>query len=339
MSKILVTGGAGFIGSEFVRYWLAHHPEDEITNLDALTYAGNLANLVSVESNPRYHFVKGDICDRQIVNELMKNTDIVVHFAAESHVDRSILEPEAFLQTNVLGTFNLVQAAVENKIKHFHHVSTDEVFGSLELGSAEKFTLETPYEPRSPYSASKASSDHLVRAYGETYGLPYTITNCSNNYGSHQFPEKLFGLTITNLIEGKKVPIYGDGKNVRDWLFVTDHVRGIEAVLQHGPTQETFLLGGLTKDVSNYEVISQIIRLMGKNPDEEIEFVRDRAGHDRRYAIDWSGTQAKLGWQPSVTLEEGLRQTIDWYVENEDWWRPLKEQAAGFFAQNYRKRA
>ena len=228
---------------------------------------------------------------------------------------------------------------MENKIKHFHHVSTDEVFGSLELGSAEKFTLETPYEPRSPYSASKASSDHLVRAYGETYGLPYTITNCSNNYGSHQFPEKLFGLAITNLIEGKKVPIYGDGKNVRDWLFVTDHVRGIEAVLQHGPTQETFLLGGLTKDVSNYEVISPIIRVMGTNPDEEIEFVRDRAGHDRRYAIDWSGTQAKLGWQPSVTLEEGLRQTIDWYVENEDWWRPLKEQAAGFFAQNYRKRA
>ena len=337
MARILVTGGAGFIGSEFVRYWLAHHPDDELTNLDALTYAGNLANLREVANNPHYYFVKGDITDSQIVDELMKNTDVVVHFAAESHVDRSILAPERFLQTNVMGTFTLLQAALKYHIKHFHHVSTDEVFGSLELGSAEKFTLRTPYEPRSPYSASKASSDHLVRAYGETYGLPYTITNCSNNYGAYQFPEKLFGLAITNLIEGKKVPIYGDGKNVRDWLFVTDHVRGIEQVLLSGRTGETFLLGGLTTDVSNYEVICQIIRLMGKNPDEEIEFVRDRAGHDRRYAIDWSETKRVLGWQPSVTLEEGLQKTIDWYRAHSDWWQPLKKQAASFYAQNYRK--
>ncbi len=336
--KLFVTGGAGFIGSNFIHYWLEHHPEDEIYNFDALTYAGNLHNLETIVDNPHYHFIKGDLRDRQIVNESTKNMDIIVHFAAESHVDRSILNPEIFLETNVLGTFNLLQAALDNHVQHFHHVSTDEVFGSLPLGTADKFTPTTKYDPRSPYSASKASSDHLVRAYGETYGLSYTITNCSNNYGPYQFPEKLFGLAITNLLEGKKVPIYGEGLNVRDWLFVTDHVSAIEKVLLGDYHHDTFLVGGLTDDISNLDVVKQIITLMGENPDEKIEWVKDLAGHDQRYSIDWSQTAAELGWQPTVTLEQGLQATIDWYRTHEDWWRPLKEQAAGFFAQNYHPR-
>ena len=334
---LLVTGGAGFIGSNFILYWLEHHPEDTVVNLDNLTYAGNLENLKSVADNPHYRFVKGDITNNQIVNESVKNVDIIVHFAAESHVDRSILNPEIFLQTNVLGTFNLLQAALTHHVKRFHHVSTDEVFGSLPLETSDKFTLHTPYAPHSPYSASKAASDHLVRAYGDTYGLPYTITNCSNNYGPYQFPEKLFGLAITNLLEGKKVPIYGDGLNVRDWLFVTDHVRAIERVLQAGQVGETYLVGGLTEDIANLDVIKLIITIMNENPDEKIEFVRDRAGHDRRYSIDWSATQQKLGWQPTVTLEEGLKQTITWYQNHATWWQPLKQKAAHFFAQNYQK--
>lgn len=336
MSKtLLVTGGAGFIGSNFIHYYLAAHPDNQIINLDALTYAGNLANLTDLEHNAHYRFVKGDIRDANLVNEVTKGIDTIVHFAAESHVDRSILNPEVFLQTNVLGTFNLLQASLNNHVRHFHHISTDEVFGSLPLETTDKFTLATGYDPRSPYSASKASSDHLVRAYGDTYGLSYTITNCSNNYGPYQFPEKLFGLAITNILEGKKVPIYGDGLNVRDWLFVTDHCRAIDLILQSGKTNTTYLVGGLTKDVSNLEVTRQIITLMGKNPDEEIEFVRDRAGHDRRYSVDWSVINRDLGWQPMVTLEEGISQTIDWYRTHEDWWRPLKAKAADFFAQNY----
>ncbi len=317
MSKILVTGGAGFIGSNFVLHWLEHHPDDQLINLDALTYAGNSANLASAASNP-------------------KDIDLIVHFAAESHVDRSILNPEIFLQTNVLGTFTLLNAALQNKVKHFHHISTDEVFGSLELGSTDKFTPETKYDPRSPYSASKAGSDHLVRAYGETYGLPYTITNCSNNYGPFQFPEKLFGLAITNIIEGKKVPIYGDGLNVRDWLFVTDHVTAIEKVLLSGKKDATYLVGGLVKDISNLEVIKMILRLMDAD-ESQLEFVTDRAGHDRRYSVDWSALQNDLDWQPSVTLEQGLQKTIAWYQANRDWWQPLKEKSAAFFAQNYKK--
>lgn len=336
MSKILVTGGAGFIGSNFVLYWLQNHPEDEIINLDALTYAGNLANLESVADSSQYTFVHGDIRDQQLVLEATKNVDLIVHFAAESHVDRSILNPEIFLQTNVLGTFNLLEAALKNKVKHFHHISTDEVFGSLALETTEKFTLDTKYDPRSPYSASKASSDHLVRAYGETYGLSYTITNCSNNYGPFQFPEKLFGLAITNIIEGKKVPVYGDGLNVRDWLFVTDHVKAIEKVVLAQKHDATYLVGGLMKDVSNLEVVKMILRLMGKT-EAELEFVKDRAGHDRRYSVDWSKINQELGWQPDVTLEEGLQKTITWYENNRDWWQPLKEKTQGFFAQNYHK--
>ncbi|MDO5561927.1 MAG: dTDP-glucose 4,6-dehydratase [bacterium] len=335
--RILVTGGAGFIGSNFILYWLKNHPEDEITNLDALTYAGNLANLKSVENQDNYTFVHGNICDRELVEKVTQNMDLIVHFAAESHVDRSILNPEVFLQTNVLGTFNLLEAAVKNKVAHFHHISTDEVFGSLPLETTEKFTLSTKYDPRSPYSASKASSDHLVRAYGETYGLSYTITNCSNNYGPFQFPEKLFGLAITNIIEDKKVPVYGDGLNVRDWLFVTDHCAAIEAVIKSAAHDKTYLVGGLKKDVSNLEIVRLILKLMGKS-EAEIEFVQDRPGHDRRYSVDWSQINQDLGWQPTVTLEEGLQQTINWYQENRSWWQPLKDKTASFFAQNYKKK-
>jgi dTDP-glucose 4,6-dehydratase len=331
---LLVTGGAGFIGSNFVRYWLQHYPEDKLINLDALTYAGNLASLADLTNHPNYVFVEGSINDRSLVEKIMADVDVVVHFAAESHVDRSILNPALFLETNVLGTQVLLEAALHHGVRRFHHISTDEVFGSLELNSTTKFTEHTPYDPRSPYSASKAGSDHLVRAYGETYGLPFTLTNCSNNYGEYQFPEKLFGLTITNLIEGKKVPVYGDGLNVRDWLYVQDHCRAIEQVLNDGKVGETYLVGGMMGDISNLEVVKMILKLMGKT-ESEIEFVKDRAGHDRRYAVDWIKINQELGWEPSVTLEEGLNKTIAWYQQHEAWWRPLKTQAQAFFNQNY----
>lgn len=331
---VLVTGGAGFIGSNFIHYWLKKYPNTNLINLDALTYAGNLANLSDVENLSNYKFIKGSILDRKLVNEVMVGVDAVVHFAAETHVDRSILEPTIFLETNVIGTQVLLESALKNNVKRFHHISTDEVFGSLELDSAQKFTNQTAYDPRSPYSASKAGSDHLVRAYGETYGLPYVITNCSNNYGEYHFPEKLFPLAITNLIEGKKVPVYGDGANVRDWLYVQDHCSAIDAVLHQGDNAETYLVGGLTKDISNLEVVTMIISLMDEGEDK-IEFVKDRLGHDRRYSVDWSKLSQKLDWKPTVTLEEGLTKTISWYKNNPQWWQPLKEKSQKFFKTNY----
>ena len=334
--KILVTGGAGFIGSNFIHYWLKKYPDSTVINLDALTYAGNRESLVDVEGLTNYKFVQGNILDRQLVNKIMSDVDAVVHFAAESHVDRSILEPAVFLETNALGTQVLLEAALKNKVKRFHHISTDEVFGSLELESDEKFTDKTAYDPRSPYSASKAASDHLVRAYGETFGLPYTITNCSNNYGEYHFPEKLFPLAITNLIEGKKVPVYGDGKNVRDWLYVQDHCHAIDLVLHEAENAETYLVGGLNQDISNLEIVKMIIKLMDKSEDQ-LEFVKDRLGHDRRYSVDWSHLNQKLGWEPTVTLEEGLTKTIEWYKNNRQWWQPLKEKSQDFFTANYQK--
>jgi dTDP-glucose 4,6-dehydratase len=321
--KILVTGGCGFIGANFILYWLKKYPDDVIINLDALTYAGNQTNLRALENDRRYSFVHGNINNAELVNKIMNDVDTVVHFAAESHVDRSILNPSIFLQTNVLGTQVLLDSALRHKIKRFHHISTDEVFGSLELGSTQKFNETTPYSPRSPYSASKAASDHLVRAYGETYGLPFTITNCSNNYGAFQFPEKLIALAITNLIDNLPVPIYGDGANVRDWLFVTDHCSAIDAVLSKGEDFSTYLVGGLNDDFSNLEVIKMILKLMSK-PEDQVAYVQDRPGHDRRYSVDWSPINSKLGWKPEVSLEEGLAQTIEWYKNNQDWWRPLK---------------
>jgi len=331
--KLLVTGGAGFIGSNFILYWMKEHPEDVVVNFDVLTYAGNLENLKSVEQNPNYTFIHGDITNPEAVKAAMQNVDIVVHFAAESHVDRSIHDPSAFVKTNVLGTQVLLDAALKAKIKRFHHVSTDEVFGALELGSDTKFDENTPYDPHSPYSASKAGSDHLVRAYADTYGLPITITNCANNYGPYHFPEKLIPLAITNLMEGKKVPVYGDGLYVRDWLYVEDHCRAIDLVLQKGKAGETYCVGSMTQDVSNLDIVKKILALMGRSEDM-IEYVKDRPGHDRRYAIDWSKIKNELGWQPQHTFDEWLEKTVAWYTENEEWWRKIK---SGDYQRYYEK--
>lgn len=332
---LLVTGGAGFIGSNFILYWMKNHPEDSIINLDVLTYAGNTENLASVANSPRYTFIHGDIKNKDLVNKIMDDVDMVVHFAAESHVDRSIKNPEIFLETNIIGTQVLLESALKNKVKRFHHISTDEVFGALELGTSEKFSDHTPYHPHSPYSASKAASDHLVRAYGTTYGLPYTITNCSNNYGEYQFPEKFISLTITNLIEGKNIPVYGDGLYVRDWLYVQDHCSAIDRVLTDGKLGETYLIGGLTNDVSNLEISKMILKQMGQSEDK-IEYVTDRPGHDRRYAVDWSKIHRELGWEPSVTLEEGIQKTIDWYIQNPQWWQKLKYANKKYFEEQYK---
>ncbi|MFH0979370.1 MAG: dTDP-glucose 4,6-dehydratase [Candidatus Roizmanbacteria bacterium] len=321
--KLLVTGGAGFIGSNFILYWLKKYPQDKIINLDLLTYAGNLENLKSVEKNPNYEFVQGDICNPQLVNSLTKKTDIIVHFAAESHVDRSIKDPAPFIKTNIEGTYVLLETALKNKVKRFHHISTDEVFGALELNSKEKFNEKTNYNPRSPYSASKAASDHLVRAYHTTYNLPFTISNCSNNFGPYQFPEKLIPLAITNIIEGKKVPVYGDGLYIRDWLYVEDHCKAIDVILEKGKIGETYFLGSLTEDINNLEVIKKILKIMNKG-ESVIEFVKDRPGHDRRYAIDWSKINRELGWKPEYNFDEYLKLTVGWYMKNQDWWRRLK---------------
>lgn len=324
--KLLVTGGAGFIGSNFILYWLKKYPTDKIVNLDKLTYAGNLENLRSIENNPNYTFVQDDICNSQSVNSLVNNykIDIIVHFAAESHVDRSIFNPAPFIKTNIEGTYVLLEAALKNKVKRFHHISTDEVFGALDLNTKEKFNDSTPYNPRSPYSASKASSDHLVRAYATTYNLPVTISNCSNNYGPFQFPEKFIPLTITNLLEGKKVPVYGDGLYARDWLYVEDHCTAIDAIIQKGKIGKTYLIGGLTDDISNIDIVKKILKIMGKTEDS-IEYVKDRPGHDRRYAIDWTTINKELGWQPKHDFDTYLEKTVEWYQQNQEWWKPLKK--------------
>lgn len=324
MKKILVTGGAGFIGSNFIHYWLKNHPEDQITNLDLLTYAGNLENLEDIENDKRYSFIEGDISDEQIVKKAMDKIDLVVHFAAESHVDRSIMDPSTFVKTNVLGTQVLLDCALKMKVSHFHHISTDEVFGALELNSAERFSEETPYNPRSPYSASKAAADHLVRAYHITYQLPITITNCADNFGPYQFPEKLISLATTNLLEGKKVPIYGDGLYVRDWLYVEDHCSAIEIAIEKGKIGETYLIG-TDSDRPNIEVVKKIFKILGKS-DDQMEYVKDRPGHDRRYAIDAAKIKKELGWKPKYDFDEALKLTIDWYRDNEGWWKKLKNK-------------
>ncbi|HEX7041625.1 MAG TPA: dTDP-glucose 4,6-dehydratase [Patescibacteria group bacterium] len=334
--KILVTGGAGFIGSNFILYWMKNHPDDKIVNFDKLTYAGNLENLVKVQNNPNYFFVKGDITSPQEVEKAMEGIDVIVHFAAESHVDRSIMDPASFVVTNVTGTQVLLDEAIKANVKRFHHVSTDEVFGALELDSNDRFNENTPYNPHSPYSASKAGSDHLVRAYGDTFGLSFTITNCSNNFGPYHFPEKMIPLAITNLLEDKKVPVYGDGLYVRDWLYVEDHARAIERVLQDGKSGETYCVGGLrkdAKDINNLEVVKEILKLLGKD-ESYIEFVKDRPGHDRRYAIDWSKINHELGWEPKYEFSEWLSRTVDWYKENTKWWKDVK---SGNYQDYYKK--
>lgn len=323
MAKILVTGGAGFIGSNFIRYWLKANPSDKIINLDKLTYAGNLESLTDISQNPNYTFVQGDICDTDLVDNLLKGVDLIVHFAAESHVDRSIKDSSDFIKTNVEGTRVLLEAAKNNGGIRFHHVSTDEVFGSLSLRDP-KFNENTPYDPRSPYSASKASSDHLVRAYFHTHNLPITISNCSNNYGPYQFPEKLIPLFITNLIEGKKVPVYGQGQNVRDWIHVEDHNRGVEQIIKKGKIGETYCLGG-NNEIKNIEITQNILQLMGQG-EEMIEYVNDRLGHDLRYAIDFSKAERELGWRPQIDFVSGLQDTISWYKNNPAWWQKLKNK-------------
>jgi len=320
--KLLITGGAGFIGSNFIHYWLKNYPTDSIVNLDLLTYAGNLENLKDIEGQPNYKFVKGDICDAKLVDELVKGIDIIVHFAAESHVDRSIKNSADFIKTNVEGTRVLLEAAKNNGNIRFHHISTDEVYGSLNMGDP-KFTEHTPYDPRSPYSASKAASDHLVRAYYHTYGLPITISNCSNNYGPYQFPEKLIPLFVTNLLEGKNIPVYGEGKNIRDWIHVDDHNRGVDFIIRKGKIGETYCLGG-NSEKTNLEITKNILELMGEGEDK-ITYVADRLGHDLRYAIDFAKAKNELGWQPQIDFKAGLQATIKWYQNNEDWWQKLKK--------------
>lgn len=324
--KLLVTGGAGFIGSNFIRYWFNKYSKDTIVNLDKLTYAGHLSSTKNFADNPNYQFIKGDICNPKVVSEAMKDVDVVVSFAAESHVDRSIVGPQVFLKTNVLGTQVLLDSAVKYKVKRFHHISSDEVFGELKLESKEKFKEDTPYNPRSPYSASKAASDYLVRSYYHTYGLPITITNCSNNYGPYQDPEKFFSRSITNLIEDKPIFIYGDGKYVRDWLYVEDHCSAIDLIINKGKIGETYLVGGLSEDISNEEIAKLMISHFGKD-ESYLKYGKDRLGHDRRYAVNWTKIKNELGWEPKYDFKSWLVKTIEWYKENEWWWKPLKKEA------------
>ncbi len=343
MKKILITGGAGFIGSHVVRRFVNHYPDYEIYNLDALTYAGNLENVSDIENKPNYTFIKADITDASVISALFKqhSFEAVIHLAAESHVDRSITNPLAFVQTNVTGTLNLLNAFKERwandfEGKRFYHVSTDEVYGTL--GATGLFTEQTPYAPNSPYSASKAASDHFVRAYGETYKLPYVITNCSNNYGPNHFPEKLIPLFINNIINNKPLPVYGDGNYTRDWLFVVDHAAAIDLVFHEGKNHETYNVGGFN-EWKNIDLVKLLCKIMdaklGRPAGESeklITYVKDRPGHDLRYAIDASKINKELGWKPSVTFEEGLNFTVDWFLNNQQW---LKNVTSGDYMNYY----
>ena len=342
MKKILITGGAGFIGSHVIRLFVNKYPDYAIVNLDSLTYAGNLENLRDIENAPNYSFVKGDITEETFINQLFadQSFDAVIHLAAESHVDRSILDPLSFVKTNVIGTAVLLNAAKKSwdnmEGKLFYHVSTDEVYGSL--GETGFFTEETSYDPRSPYSASKASSDHLVSAYFHTYGLPMVISNCSNNYGSHQFPEKLLPLMINNIVHSKPLPVYGKGENVRDWLWVNDHARAIDVIFHQGKLGETYNIGGFN-EWKNIDIVHLLCSIMDKKlgrADGEsaklITYVKDRAGHDMRYAIDATRLNKELGWEPSLQFEEGMDKTIDWYLANEGW---IQSVTSGSYKQYY----
>ncbi|WDZ55116.1 dTDP-glucose 4,6-dehydratase [Paenibacillus polymyxa] len=329
--KLLVTGGAGFIGSNFVMYMLKHHPDYEIVNIDALTYAGNLENLKSIENHPKHSFIKVDITDAQAIDQLMQQgIDVIVNFAAESHVDRSILEPEVFVKTNVLGTQVLLDAAKKYNVTKFVQVSTDEVYGSL--GETGLFTEETPLQPNSPYSASKAGGDLLVRAYHETFGLPVNITRCSNNYGPYQFPEKLIPLMISRALSDQQLPVYGDGLNIRDWLYVEDHCSAIDLVIHQGKLGEVYNIGG-NNERTNVHIVKTVLEELGK-PESLISYVQDRPGHDRRYGIDPTKTMNVLGWKPKHSFETGIKETIRWYLDNEEWWTRIQ---SGEYQQYYAK--
>lgn len=330
--KILVTGGAGFIGSNFVKYMLKKHPDYKIVNLDLLTYAGNLENLKEEESNPNYKFVKGDIANRDFIIDLFEKEkfDAVINFAAESHVDRSILNPDIFVRTNVLGTQVLLDAAKHTKVEKYIQVSTDEVYGSL--GETGLFTEETPLAPNSPYSASKAGADLLVRSYHKTYGMHTMITRCSNNYGPYQFPEKLIPLMIINALHDKDLPVYGDGLNIRDWLYVDDHSSAIDLVLHKGKSGEVYNIGG-NNEKTNIEIVKTILKELGK-PESLIKFVKDRPGHDRRYGIDATKIRNELGWKPETNFETGIKKTIKWYLDNQEWWENV---ISGEYLEYYKK--
>ncbi|MFH1534058.1 MAG: dTDP-glucose 4,6-dehydratase [Nitrospirota bacterium] len=317
--KLLVTGGAGFIGSNFIRYILRKYPNYEIVNLDKLTYAGNLDNLKDVEGDDRYEFVKGDICDEKIVDEVVgRGVDAILNYAAESHVDRSITGPKDFIMTEVIGTYNLLEAAKKHGVAKYVQISTDEVYGSIDEGA---FTEETPYAPNSPYSASKAGGDHLCRAYHVTYGMPVVVTHSCNVYGPYQYPEKIIPLFATNILRGKKVPLYGDGKNVREWLYTEDHCRAIDVILHDGKVGEVYNIGS-GYEISNVELTKMVLDELSVG-DEAIEYVEDRLGHDRRYAIDFTKLKSELGWEPEVDFGGGLARTVEWYKENEWWWKKL----------------
>lgn len=349
--RLIITGGAGFIGSNFVHHWCEHYPSDRVVVLDALTYAGNRNTLSELEKLENFRFVHGDICDRALIDTLLEEEviDTMAHFAAESHVDRSILGPDAFVRTNVVGTFTLLDSFRQHWIRQnqpanyrFLHVSTDEVYGSLGPDD-HAFTETTPYAPNSPYSASKAGSDHLARAYYHTYGMPTIITNCSNNYGPYHFPEKLIPLMCINILLGKPLPVYGDGQNIRDWLYVRDHCSALDTVIHKGKPGETYNIGG-NNEVKNIDLVHMLCDLMDElaptlpvKPSKQlITFVKDRPGHDRRYAIDATKIKTELGWSPAVTVEEGLRQTIEWYLTHEDWWRPLlSKEYQEYYARVY----
>ncbi len=333
--KLLITGGAGFIGSNFIHYILGKYPDYKIVNLDKLTYCGNLDNLKEVENNPNYKFIKGDICDKEKVTEIFENEkpDFIIHFAAETHVDRSILDPYAFIKTNVLGTHILLETAKKFGIERFLHISTDETYGSIENG---KFKEEDILMPNSPYSASKASSDLLARSYFKTFSLPIIITRSSNNYGPYEYPEKVIPLFISNILEGKKVPLYGTGKNIRDWIFVLDNCEGIDTVLHNGEIGEIYNIGG-GNEKTNLELTKIILNELGKD-ESQIEYVEDRLGHDFRYALDIEKAK-KIGWEPKHSFEEAMKKTIAWYLENKDWWRKLKQEEFGkYYEKQYGER-
>ncbi|MBU1126641.1 MAG: dTDP-glucose 4,6-dehydratase [Patescibacteria group bacterium] len=319
--KVLVTGGCGFIGSHFIRTTFQVRPEWEIINLDALTYAGNLANTLDIQSHPRYRFIYGSITNKELINQMIQEVDAVVNFAAETHVDRSIQDNEPFVLTNVLGVQRLIDASVHHG-KRFHHVSTDEVFGSLGIDDP-KFTEDSKYDPRNPYSATKAASDHLIRAAIHTHSLRGTISNCTNNYGPYLYPEKFLSIGITNLLDGKPMKIHGDGKQVRDWIHAVDHSMGILDVLERGRVGETYMMGG-NAEYSIEDTGKLLLKIMGYEENMMV-FINDRPGQDRRYSIDYSKISNELGWQPKLTFEQGLREMVDWYRKNENWWRPIKE--------------